>query len=176
MRYIISFAVLFLMGTFSLCAQIITLPTEDSTLVRQDTLLVKPPVVDSTLLNVPIFQFIMGKTNPWDGNIIINQPSYMSDAFYHYVSDNTRKKRNGYRIRIFFDNKQSARNESENIVKTFAGHFPLVPAYRSYSTPYFKVVVGDYRTKSDAIKALDAIKYQYPKALVVKEQIGFPQL
>ena len=87
-----------------------------------------------------------------------------------------RKKINGYRIRLFFDNKQSARTESEELEKEFQLQFPQIPTYRSYTNPFFKVVVGDYRTKSDAIKELNKILPFYPKAIVVKESIWFPAI
>jgi hypothetical protein len=92
------------------------------------------------------------------------------------VRGNKDRKRNGYRIRLFFDNKQTARVESEELEKAFKEQFPQIPTYRSYTNPFFKVVVGDYRTKSDAIKELKNILPYYPKAIVVKESIYFPAI
>jgi hypothetical protein len=77
-------------------------------------------------------------------------------------------------VRIFFDNKQTARTESENTLKKFNGLFPEVMAYRIYANPYFKVTVGDFRTKSEAMELLDRIKNEFPSAFVVKENIAFP--
>ena len=51
-----------------------------------------------------------------------------------------------------------------------------IPTYRSYTNPFFKVVVGDYRTKSDAIRELKNILPYYPKAIVVKESIYYPAI
>ena len=47
-------------------------------------------------------------------------------------------------------------------------------AYRSYANPYFKVTVGDFRTKSEAMALLERIKYEFPSAFVVKENISYP--
>lgn len=174
MRYIIGFTVLFLIGIVSAGAQV-THDLQENT-AQQDTLFMKAPVLDSALVGVSVFYLLGTKASPYAGNVVINQPSYMADAFSHYISGNTGRKKQGYRIRIFFDNRQSARGESENIVKSFYGNFPQTPAYRSYTTPYFKVAVGDYRTKSDAIKALNSIKVFYPKAVIIKEQIEYPAL
>lgn len=163
-----------LLGILPAGAQV-THNLQEST-VQQDTLFMKAPVLDSALVGVSVFYLLGTKASPYAGNVVINQPSYMADAFNYYIAGNTGKKKQGYRIRIFFDNRQSARGESENIVKSFYDNFPRIPAYRSYTTPYFKVVVGDYRTKSDAIKALHSIKVFYPKAVIVKEQIEYPVL
>jgi hypothetical protein len=80
----------------------------------------------------------------------------------------------GYRVRIFFDNRQSARKESENVLKRFHAIFPDVMAYRLYANPYFKVTVGDFRTRSEAMALLARIKGDFPSAFVVKENIEYP--
>lgn len=172
MKYIVSFFVLFLLIGYTASAQVII----NEELQQQDTVVMKAPVVDSTLVGISVFYLLGNRNHQGEGNVAINQPAYMADAFSNYIAGNTHRKKNGYRVRIFFDNKQSARGESEGMVKSFTEKFRDTPAYRSYSAPYFKVVVGDYRTKSDAIKALNSIKESYPKAVIVKEVIGFPAI
>lgn len=110
------------------------------------------------------------------GNVELQQPAAMSQAYRKYIRNNEARKRNGYRIRLFFDNKQTARMESEELEKAFKEQFPLIPTYRSYTNPFFKVVVGDYRTKSDAMRELGKILPFYPQAIVVKESIFFPAI
>jgi hypothetical protein len=91
-----------------------------------------------------------------------------------HVQSNLKRNMNGYRVRIFFDNKQSARSESEAALKRFESLYHGVKAYRSYANPYFKVTVGDFRTKSEAMELLEHIKPEFPSAFVVKENITFP--
>ena len=81
---------------------------------------------------------------------------------------------NGYRVRIFFDNKQNSRAASEAAMNRFKSLHPGIPAYRSYESPYFKVTVGDYRTKSEAMALLQRVKDAFPGAFVVKGNIRFP--
>ena len=52
--------------------------------------------------------------------------------------------------------------------------YPDVAVYRTYTNPYFKVTVGDCRTKSEAMKLLSRIKGNFSSAFVVKENIGYP--
>lgn len=134
----------------------------------------KMPLADSSLVGTTIFQ-LLGKQNG-EGNIELNQPAAMDGAYSKYVQANGTKKRNGYRVRLFFDNKQSARMASDTLEQGFKLRFPDIPTYRSYTNPFFKVVVGDYRTKSDAIRALNRILPFYPKAIVVRETIYFPEI
>ena len=139
------------------------------------TTVIIPAVVDSTKVGVSIFE-LLSKPSAGGGSVEINQPNYMDNTLHYYKAANRTKKRNGFRIRLFFDNKQTSRGESENIVNNFKENFPIIPAYRSYTNPYFKVVVGDYRTKSDAIKALQNVKRVFPNAIIVKEQIEYPAI
>ena len=78
----------------------------------------------------------------------------------------------GYKLRIYFDNAQNARIKSEMIVDTFSYYYPNIPVYRSYVNPYFKVTVGNFRTKTDAMRFMDAIKHQYPTVFLVREPIS----
>ena len=91
-----------------------------------------------------------------------------------HMEGNSGRTLSGYRIRIFFDNKQSARVASEEALKKFESLFHDVVAYRSYANPYFKVTVGDFRTKSEAMSYLERIRREFPSAFVVKENIAFP--
>ncbi len=47
-------------------------------------------------------------------------------------------------------------------------------AYRTYSNPFFRVTVGDFRTKSEAMQLLLQVKGAFPTAFIVKETIGYP--
>ena len=106
--------------------------------------------------------------------VTINQTDAVRDAMRRQVEDNGARTLGGYRIRIFFDNKQTARVESEETLKRFESMFHDVVAYRTYANPYFKVTVGDFRTRSEAMKHLELIKREFPSAFVVKENIEFP--
>ena len=130
----------------------------------------RAPLADSTLVGTTIFQLLEEK------EVTLNQPQEMEQAYAMYIQQNGERKIAGYRIRLFFDNKQTARIESEELEKEFQLQFPQIPTYRSYTNPFFKVVVGDYRTKSDAIRELSKILPFYPKAIVVKESIWFPAI
>lgn len=138
---------------------------------EQDTLLIHSvSVVDSTLVGKSVFDLIQSDGSP----VVIHQSEAVRMAFSLYLENNLQKKKPGYRIRIFFDNKQSARTQSENIEKNFIEHFPLVPVYRVYTNPYFKVAVGDFRTRSDAVRMLNQIKDLYPNAFIIRDVINYP--
>lgn len=144
--------------------------------VAQDTAkaaVQRAPLADSSLVGTTIMQLLEQKG---EGSVKVNQPQEFNQAYEKYVKANGSRKINGYRIRLFFDNKQTARVESEELEKAFQEQFPLIPTYRTYTNPFFKVVVGDYRTKSEAIKELGKIQPFFPKAIVVKDNIFYPAI
>ena len=120
----------------------------------------------SSKANAQIYNF-----NNRTGEITVFQSYKMKEAMECHIQQNKQKKNYGYRIRIFFDNRQSARNASEAVLKQFAESFPDIPAYRSYSNPYFTVSVGDFKNKSEAVRTLELIKPEFPNALVLRDNI-----
>lgn len=90
-------------------------------------------------------------------------------AMKQYIKKNRSRNVSVYRLRIFFDNKQTARNVSEQVSMAFSEAYPDIPVFRGYTNPYFKVTVGNFRTKSEAMKFLNMIKGQYPSVFLVKE-------
>jgi hypothetical protein len=132
------------------------------------------PTLDSLLIGVNIVNYV--ELNNSTGSVTVNHPSQIDSLLVSQTISNAEKKINGYRIRLFFDNKQTARTESEQIEEDFKLRFPTIPIYRTYTNPFFKIVIGDYRTKSEATKALKTIVQVYPKAIIVKENISFPEI
>jgi hypothetical protein len=106
--------------------------------------------------------------------VSVDQSDLVARSVRSHVQSNADRTISGYRVRIFFDNKQSARHESENSLKKFRSMYPDVAAYRTYTNPYFKVTVGDCRTRSEAMALLKRIKRTFPSAFVVKENIEYP--
>ena len=51
-----------------------------------------------------------------------------------------------------------------------------MPCYLIFQEPYYKVRIGDYRTKMEAEKFLNEIEQDYPNAFVVQDEINFPSL
>ena len=99
----------------------------------------------------------------------------MRTAFDSYVSSNASKKLTGYRIRVYYDNGQNARNRSEAIARSISNAYPGMGVYRTFDSPNFKVTVGDFRTKDEALKVYHALKATYPTALILKETINYPR-
>lgn len=140
-----------------------------------DSVVYRPvAAVDSTLAGRDIFHILPSKRAGDDADVQIRQSQEIMSSMRQHIASNSKRTSSGYRVRIFFDNKQTARTESEKTLKRFKELFPGVAAYRIYANPYFKVTVGDFRTKSEAMALLTRIKGAFPSAFVVKESIEYP--
>lgn len=130
--------------------------------------------VDTTLTGKDIFHIMPLKARGDNADVEIYQSQEVANALREQVAANSSRMINGFRVRIFFDHKQSARQESEAVQKRFEALHRDIKAYRTYANPYFKVTVGDFRTKSEAMEVLARIKPEFPSAFVVKESIEYP--
>ena len=138
--------------------------------VLVDSLVFTPlSAVDSTLRGETIWSAMPDAVS-------VHQSGRSRIALADQTERNARKNFSGYRIRIFFDNKQSARGASEAAVSRFKALHPGTAAYRSFANPFFKVTVGDYRTKSEALAALQYIKPDFPTAFIVREKFKYPAI
>ena len=156
----------------ALCAQEIVVP-EGYELA--DSIVYRHVVgVDTLLAGKDVFHVMPLKAKGDKADVEIYQSQDIANSLRGQVRANSSRAIGGYRVRIFFDNKQSARTASEETLRKFESMYHDVKAYRTYANPYFKVTVGDFRTKSEAMELLSRIKRDFPSAFVVKENIGFP--
>ena len=81
----------------------------------------------------------------------------LQKSMQEYIAKNPSRNVSVFRLRIFFDNKRDARAVSEQVMSEFQEIYPSVPVFRGYSNPYFKVTVGNFRSKSEAMKFLNEI-------------------
>ena len=130
--------------------------------------------VDTALVGKDIFHIMPLKGRGDEADVEIYQSQEIANKVRQQVADNSARAISGYRVRIFFDNKQTARKASEEIYERFTALYRDVKAYRTYANPYFKVTVGDFRTRSEAMELLSRIKAEFPSAFVVKESIEYP--
>lgn len=130
--------------------------------------------IDTTLADKDIFDDMPSASDGDAATVRVNQSDMVEGSMRSHIESNARRNMTGYRVRIFFDNRQSARVESEKTLRNFMSTYHDIPAYRTYTNPYFKVTVGDCRTKSEAMALLDRIKGNFPSAFVVKESIRYP--
>jgi hypothetical protein len=112
---------------------------------------------------------------PGQGTVRITQDANIRNLVNLHVSQ--QRKINGikgYRILIYMGSGQNARKEQDQVRAGFIRLYEDVNSYSRFEYPYFKVYVGDFRTKSEALKFLKQIEGVYPDAFVRDDIVAFP--
>lgn len=107
------------------------------------------------------------------GQISIELDSLLVSNYYKFMTRNKKVSGvPGYRIRIFSESGVGAKEEQQRVRAKFLSHYPTVDAYYRYDEPYFKVYVGDCRTRSEAQKLYDDIKENFPNSIIGEDYIN----
>ena len=134
-------------------------------LQAQETVVSGP--VDSLLLGKNIFS-VLGP------GVQVEQTAEVKQSLTQYVSKNASKPISGYRIRVFYDNSPQARSRSESIENTLMEQYPEHKVYRSFESPNYKVLIGNFRSKDEALRIFNMLKKSYPTAYIIKDSIEYP--
>lgn len=112
-----------------------------------------------------------------EGNIEIIQDQKMDVLLQKHISLNEQIPGiEGYRIQIFFESGNYSKRKANEIKDHFMEKFPDIKAYITFDEPYYKIRVGDFRTKIEAQGFLQSIISDFPNAYVVKEDQVMPKL
>ncbi len=110
-------------------------------------------------------------------NINVNQDSRLENMLRWHIENN--KKRDGisgFRVEIFNSSAFNAREQAFKKKKEFLSDYGDYNVHVKYTSPIFRVRVGDFRTKNEALKLHKKIQKDYPGAFIVPDIIDFPSL
>ena len=86
----------------------------------------------------------------------------------HIAINQAKRSMPGYRVQIYFGQNRTKATE----VKTdFLQLFPKTGAYLVYQQPNFKIRVGDFKDRLEALKFLKEIQSLYAAAFIVKDEV-----
>ena len=144
------------------------------------------PFVLSFMLTGVLVNGQSGGTNPSGGDILMHlQDEYASDQvrievdsllvanYYKFMVRNMKNSGiSGYRVRIYSESGLGAKEQQQRVRAKFLSFFPGIDAYYRYDEPFFKVYVGDCRTRSEALKLYDKIGKNFPHPIIVEDYIN----
>ncbi len=111
------------------------------------------------------------------GRLQIRQDPRITELLVRHTQINQRHPGiEGFRLEIYFSSDNKAREQAARVRNEFNLIFPNIASYMLFQTPNFKVRVGDFRNKSEALKTKALIASKYPNAFIVKDMIHFPEL
>ena len=108
-----------------------------------------------------------------EGSFNLEIDSLLLANYYKLITVNQKQSGvPGYRIRIFSDSGLGAKEEQQRVRARFISLYPGIDAHYHYDEPFFKVYVGDCRTRSEALKLFDRVKVHFPNPIIVPDLIN----
>lgn len=112
----------------------------------------------------------------WEKLNIKSDPK-INDLLRQQVNQNKKSGAlSGFRLQIYFGSGENAHAQAMKIKTDFLSSNPSIKTYLFFKSPDFIVRVGNFRTKSEALKLRKALLFQYPNAFIVADEIAFPEL
>lgn len=86
----------------------------------------------------------------------------------------------GYRIQVFDDNSpRTARSEAQSRKRQMESRFPEWRSYVQFNSPYWRVKVGDFRTRGEAEAAIEDMRRAFPgisqQLRIVRDRINIAE-
>jgi hypothetical protein len=124
------------------------------------------------------------KNSPRAGHLNIIQDPSIDTLISRYILVNKNLYDNfgylgmeGFRIQIYNSSNRNAKDESSKAQVDFMNKFRGINSYQLFAKPgYWKIRVGDFRTKTEATKLFLSISKEFPDAYLVPDFINFPDL
>jgi hypothetical protein len=107
---------------------------------------------------------------------VIRDPAIDALVSKHILVNQNRNGITGFRIQIFFDSGNNSKTRGQTVYETFSARYPDIVAYLTFKAPNYKVRVGDFRSRLDAVRFLQEILPDYPGAYVISDQICLPKV
>lgn len=117
------------------------------------------------------------EVNYGQGKVQIKQDAAISNLVNLHVSlMKDLKGVKGYRVCIYYNSGQEARSRADQERAKFISRYEDVTSDKVFESPFWKVYVGSFRTKSEALKFLERIRYDYPNAFIRDNiTVSFPE-
>ena len=88
-----------------------------------------------------------------------------------HVNDSTI---DGFRVQIFMELGNDAIRHADSVKEKFVENYPDVPIYLIFGQPYYRLRIGDYRTRLEAENMYQRVKKDYRNAFVTADRIEMP--
>jgi hypothetical protein len=110
-----------------------------------------------------------------EGYVIIGQDQRIEELIQKqkeiHSIDNTI---DGFRVQIFMESGNDAVEHANAVMEEFKANYPDIPIYLVFGQPYYRLRVGDFRTRLEAEKMFQTLSQEYKKAFVTSDRIQLP--
>ncbi|NOY97126.1 MAG: SPOR domain-containing protein [Chlorobi bacterium] len=107
----------------------------------------------------------------------IKQDPRLTNMLKWHIENNLKKNgTDGFRVEIFTSSDSDALEKSLQVKKEFLVMYPETDVHIKYNAPDFKVRVGDFRTRNEALRLQKHLDGKFPNSFIVEDIIRFPKL
>ncbi len=85
------------------------------------------------------------------------------------ISNETQSSLEGFRVQIYSGSGVKSKDEAQSIQAKFLRVRPDVKAYIVYNAPFWRVRVGDFRSRSEAMVLLEEVKGTFSGSYIVRD-------
>ncbi len=105
---------------------------------------------------------------------VIQDPALDILVSRHILSNASKEGVDGWRIQIYRGGHRTANEDSNKARARFMEDYPDLSTYRTFDRPnWFKVKVGDFRTREEAAQIYFDIVKKYPDAYLIRDVIAY---
>jgi hypothetical protein len=116
-----------------------------------------------TVRTTNVFEQITAKDSVSGAKINFHQDRRIEQLFLDRQTISAGGEVRGFRVQVFSSNiQQTARREAFRVKELVERNFPDVGVYESFSSPFWRVRVGDFRTREDAEEFRTELRRAFP--------------
>jgi hypothetical protein len=105
---------------------------------------------------------------------IVQDPALDTLVSRHILYNARKEGVDGWRIQIYRGGHRTASDDANKVRAHFMDDYPDIRTYLTFDRPnWFKVKVGDYRTREEAAIVFFDIQKRYPDAYLIRDVIAF---
>ena len=109
-----------------------------------------------------------------DKLVIVQDPALDTLVNRHILYNAKKEGVDGWRIQIYRGGHRTASDDANKVRARFMEDYPDIRTYLTFDRPnWFKVKVGDYRTREEAALVFFDIQKRYPEAYLIRDVIAF---
>lgn len=112
-----------------------------------------------------------------EGVMMLNQSTKIDTLIMKqrqiHAKDNTI---DGFRVQIFMELGNDALRHADSVKNVFSEKYPDIPIYLIFGQPYYRLRIGDFRTRLEAENMYQQVKKKYKNAFVTADRIDLPYI
>lgn len=98
---------------------------------------------------------------------IVQDPGIAKLVGIHMDASNRSKVIDGFRIQLYLGSNNNAKNEATQVKTRLLSLFPNERPHVIYEAPFWRVQVGDFRSKNEALSLYKKLKPEFPSCYAV---------